>query len=229
MGALDADMMLRPDWPLILPAVDEGVKPDQAFDRDVAALINEAIKNHPSVLAAEAQARAADADVRQAEAEGLPKFSVTGQSSRNNQGIDAAQGTPFYAAVTQSNYIGVQVSVPLFEGFSRTYKVRQAEAQLEEKQARLEEARRKAATDFWSSYNELILSITVVENNVRLLDIAQKSFSAASRRYEAGAGTMLELLSAQTALADTKRESIRAETDYARRYNGSEALSLRRY
>ncbi len=214
MGALAADMVLRPDEAMTLPDVDDGLKPDETFRQSVAALIDEAVRRHPSVRAAEAQLKAAEATVRQTEAEGLPSLSLVGKSSRNNQPVSESLGLPTYRAMATDNYIGLQVTVPLFEGFARNYKVRQAKAQTEEQQFTVEETRRQVGLDVWTSYQTLRTSTENLLNSAKLLEIAQQSYTVAQHRYATGVGAMIELLNAQSALAGARRQRIQSLTDW---------------
>ena len=139
VGTLAADMVLSPDTPLRLPDVDDGVKADETFRTSAAALIEEAMTRNPSIRAAEAEMKAAQAEIRRTEAEGLPSLSITGKSSHSDQPSSQGLGFPWYRANQQNNYVGLQVSFPLFEGFTREYKILAAEAKMEEQKLVLEE------------------------------------------------------------------------------------------
>jgi len=214
MGTLASDMVLRPDAAMTLPDVDNGIKPDETFRQSVSALIDETVRRHPSVRAAEAQLKAAEATVRQTEAEGLPSVSLIGKSSRNNQPVSESLGLPTYHATATDNYIGLQVTVPLFEGFSRDYKVRQAKAQTEVQQFTVEEARQQVGLDVWTSYQTLQTATQNLANSAQLLEIAQRSYTVAQHRYATGVGAMIELLNAQSALASARRQRIQSLTDW---------------
>ncbi|MEA3085331.1 MAG: outer membrane protein, partial [Paraburkholderia sp.] len=111
-------------------------------------------------------------------------------------------------------YFGVQLQIPLFEGFGRTYQVRQAHAQVEMQQYTLDETRQQVGLDVWKSYQALQTGIENVENTAALLRIAQRSFDATKHRYAAGVGNILELLNAQSSLSDANRQRIQALTDW---------------
>lgn len=213
-GTLAADMSLRPDAEFVLPPVDRGMQPGQVFQQAVAALIDDAVKRHPTVLSAEAKVRAADAAIRQADAEGWPSISVVAKTSRSNEGIAEAQGFPFHPAIEQDNYVGLQVTIPLFEGFSRTYKVRQAEAEKASEEAALDDARRQVGLEVWTSYQALRGSTVILENSVHYLDVAERSYAVALRRYTSGAGAMLELLNAQSSLATARQQKVKSLGDW---------------
>jgi outer membrane protein len=213
-GTLAADLDLSPDVPLELPSVTDGVQPDAAFAESVGELIDEARHTHPGVMAAQAQVDAAAAKVSQTRAEGLPSLSLVSKYSRNNQPATLGLGIPEYPATGREWYVGVQLTIPFFEGFSRTYQVRQMQAQLEKQQDALDDARQQVGLEVWNSYQALESSTGTVKDSGTLLDVAQRSFVAAEHRYQAGVGNILELLNAQTALANAQQQRVQAFSDW---------------
>lgn len=214
LGTLAADLDLAPYLPIGLPAVADGVASSVEFNDSVVALIQEAKRTHPSVLVAEAQLEAADAKVQQVRAEGLPSLSLVARESRNNQAVSPVLGSSPLAARARDAYIGVQITVPLFEGLTRTYQIRQAGSQSEVQAAMVAEAKQKVALDVWSSFHALGTASENIVNSATLLDIAQQSYAAAQHRYLSGVGSILELLNAQASLAAAKKQRIQALTDW---------------
>ncbi|CAE6904209.1 hypothetical protein R69927_05572 [Paraburkholderia domus] len=214
LGTLASDMNLRPDQPITMPDADDGVVPDQDFAASVAAMIDEAQSAHPAIAAARAKLDAAIASEQQTRAEGLPNVSLVAKYSQNNQPASLGLGEPQFAAIGRDRYVGVQVQIPLFEGFSRSYKVRGAHAQVEVLQDTLDEARQQVGLDVWKSYQALQTNIQNMGNTATLKQIAQRSFDVAKHRYAAGVGNILELLGAQKALSEAKQQRIQALTDW---------------
>jgi outer membrane protein len=213
-GTLATDMDLSPDVPVALPVVTDGVQPDAAFTQSVGELIEDARRDHPTILAALAQADAAAAKVDQTRAQGLPNLSLVSKYSRDNQPASLGLGIPEYPASGHEWYVGVQVTIPLFEGFNRTYQIRQTQAQLEQQQDALDDARQQVGLEVWNSYQAVQTSTGSVKDSATLLDIAQRSFVAAQHRYQAGVGNILELISAQTALANAQQQRVQALADW---------------
>lgn len=214
LGTLASDMDLGPSVPITLPDVGDGVTPGVDFDESIAELIEQAKRSHPSVLAAQAQVEAAAAKVRQTRAEGLPSLSFVAKYSWNNQPTTLDIGFPQFAAHGHEWYLGFQVSIPIFEGFTRTYQIHQAEAQTELQRDTLNEVEQQVALDVWTSYQALQTSTHNLDNIAMLLDVAQRSYTAAERRYQVGVGNILELLNAQSSLAGAKKQRIQALTDW---------------
>jgi outer membrane protein len=214
LGTLASDMNLQPSAALTLPDVADGVAPDKEFGASVADLIEEAQRTHPIILAAKAQVDAARAKIDQTRAEGLPRVSLVAQYNYNNQPTSLQLGYPMFPATHNEWYLGLQMTIPIFEGFARTYQVRQADAQTELQRNMFDEVRQQVALDVWTRYQALQSATQNVTNSTTLLEISQRSYAAMQRRYYAGVGNILELLNAQSSLAHAKRQRIQALTDW---------------
>ncbi|SMG61216.1 TolC family protein [Paraburkholderia susongensis] len=214
VGTLAADMSLPPDTALTLPDVGDGVAADKDFRRSVSDLIKEAQHTHPDVLAAEGQVVAARARKDQVRAEGLPRVSFIAQYSYNNQPTSIQPYYPVFPTTHREWYLGIQVTIPIFEGFARTYLVREAEAQTELQTDTLDEVRQQVGLEVWASYQALQSTTSNLDNTATLLSLATHSYEAARKRYQMGVGNILELLNAQASLARAKRQRIQALTDW---------------
>ncbi|SPS02337.1 TolC family protein [Cupriavidus taiwanensis] len=214
VGTLAADMNLSPDVPLTLPGVGDEVRTDAQFTQAVGELIEGARQAHPSVMAAEAQVDAAAARVDQTRAEGMPSLGLVSRYSLNNQPATLGLGVPSFPATGRDWYVGIQLTIPLFEGFGRLYRIHQAQAQLERENDGLDAARQQVGLEVWSSYQAVRTATDSVKYSATLLDTAQQSFNAAEHRYQAGVGNILELLNAQTALANAKQQRVQALADW---------------
>ncbi|WP_230380849.1 TolC family protein [Burkholderia ubonensis] len=214
LGTVASDMNRNPTQSIVIPDVLDGATPDRDFVDSVAALISAAEHTHPSVAAARAQLEAAVAKEEQVRAEGLPTVSFIGKYSRNNQPATLGLGQPPFPASGRDWYFGVQIQVPLFEGFSRVYRAREAHAQVEVQQYTLDKTKQQVSLDVWKTYQSLQTDTQNLQNTDALLQIARRSFDAARHRYAAGVGNILELLNAQSSLSDANRQRIQALTDW---------------
>ncbi|MFM0649862.1 TolC family protein [Paraburkholderia bryophila] len=214
IGTLASEMGLDPSVPIVVPEVTAGAQPDKVFSESVGELIDDVKRSHPSVLAAQAQFEAARAKVAQTRDEGLPNVSIVAKYSRNNQPASLGLGIPSFPATGHDAYIGVQVTIPLFEGFSRHYQIRQAEAEAEHQLDVASETRQQVALDVWTTYQALRTATENAAHSAIILDIARLSFDAAEERYRAGVGNILELLNTQTSLAMARQRRVQALTDW---------------
>lgn len=215
LGRLASDMGLAPDTALAVPAATDVQPPDRSYGDSVAQLIDVVTRTHPGILAAQGQLDAANAKVAQTRAEGLPSVSLVAKYSHNNQPASLGLGIPTYPATGHDAYIGVQVTIPFFEGFGRHYQVRQAEAEAGRQQAVMDETVERVQLDVWTSWQTLRTATQNATHTEAALKNARLAFEAAGQRYEHGVGSILELLNTQAALATARGKRIEALTDWS--------------
>ncbi|HEX5392173.1 MAG TPA: TolC family protein [Rhodocyclaceae bacterium] len=186
--------------PIVIAATEQS-QPPESFERNLEALVTEARRQRPDLLAAEAQVAAADASINAARAAHLPSISLGFSAS------DQKTGT---LPDLRSGSVGVTLSVPLFSGFATTYKVEQAQAQKEVREAQADRLRLQVAQDVWSAWQSLQTSTQSVRTTADLIASAEQSDKVARGRYAAGVGTLLEMLNAQSALASARQQRVQA-------------------
>ena len=211
-GSLANAIALSPDTPLTLDSVDDTVQSGETFQRSVSQLMAEAERSHPAIVAAEQELKAAQAGVTQARAQGRPTIKFVAQYNQNNEPVQLGLGLPHYPATGHDGYVGLQVSVPIFSGFATTYQVRQAQAQVDQQSVAVDKAKQQVALQVWTSYQNLQTDQKNLANTAQLQAIAREAWESAQRRYRSGIGTILELLSTQTALAQARQQRVEALT-----------------
>ena len=201
---LDANMSV-----MLIPSRDNlsgATRKDEPvdFERDIAALIENAKRNRPDLQAAEATLKAAEASADAARAAGKPSIFVTAASNQTNSaGVN-----------THGSSLGVSLSVPLFSGYAPTYRIRAAEALIESRKAQMERVRLQVALDVWTAWQNLLTASQNRRTTADLLSSAEQSERVALGRYKAGAGIMLDLLNAQTTLASARQQQIQADLNW---------------
>ena len=198
-GALANMLGLDADQSIVLAAANTTAIPT-SFDRDVAALIEEARLRRPDLQAAAAQVKAAQAGVDAARASGKPSVSLTASTNQTSSAGITSHGSS----------VGLNVSVPLFSGFAPTYRIRAAEAQVEAQTAQLERLRLQVALDVWTAYQNLTTATQSLRTTADLLNSAEQSERVAFGRYKAGVGSILDVLNAQSALAGARQQRIQS-------------------
>jgi outer membrane protein len=165
-------------------------------------LMQEAMRQRPDLEAARSQVSSAIEDITTARAVGRPSIAL---AASRNRILDT--GTPL------QNYsqVGLTVTVPIFTGFSVGYGVRQSQATLEQREASAEQVRLQVTVDVWKGYYGLDSAIKQLSASATLLKTAQTNQEVAIGRFKAGVGTILDLLTAQTAEAQALQARISAE------------------
>ena len=185
---------------------DDANLPDTSFVKGVDELLDLAQKAHPELAAARARLSSARARIAVADRAYLPTLSLNAVRSTSDRRYDSA--TP--ALDQNDRSVSVQLSVPIFDGFSRHYQGLAARAELEQADAELRGVEQKVALEVWQAYQTLQTQTQTLDSTQKLLGYASKSLEVAQGRYKAGVGSTLELLEAQRAMADAAQQRINA-------------------
>jgi outer membrane protein len=186
--------------------VPKGEIPFNEILEKVDAYLAQAEKQRPDLAAARARTRKAEAHVQTVQAKRYPSFNVT-----------ANWGTIYYdtIGVSGNSYAGtIQLSFPIFTGFSQHYGVVQAQAEEKAARALLESTNQQVVLEVWTSYFNLKTAEQRVRTSEDLLKSATESYQVALGRYKGGVGTILDLLSAQSALQSARAQRVQANSDW---------------
>ncbi|QBP76186.1 TolC family protein [Herbaspirillum huttiense] len=174
------------------------------LEQNLPGWLQSARQYHPAILAARGQVEAAREKVRVAVADGLPTLDMT--ASRYINGRPNQPGS----RGDRDTVVGLNLTIPIFDGFANGYKVDGAQAQLEMREAELREVQAQVLGDIATTYAEATTALRSMASARGLLEAAQRSVESVRRKYDTGAADIVEMLNAQTALADAELERIRA-------------------
>jgi outer membrane protein len=165
----------------------------------------------PEVRRAMAELEAAEAGLALAQASGGWRVTLDARAAQNL--------TP---STSTTWSVSGAVSVPLADAGRTAAAVAEAQATLAAARARIETARLAAQQQSLQAYLNLLSARARIESARAGLLFAQESLRLAQGRYAAGAGTLLEVTDAQTALVTAEQALANAEFDEL-----AAALSLR--
>lgn len=179
-----------------------------------------AIQNHPAIQAAQFNIQASEMNVERARAANKGTLDLTGGVTYDlNQPIDGSDRT---AANVSLGY-----DVPLVTGGRNESLVRQANAELEQRQAQLQDAARsirQAVALAWSQLEVARASIRASRQEIRAAQIALEGVQEEARL---GARTTLDVLDAEQDVLDAQSNLAAAERDeYVAAYNLISAIGL---
>lgn len=180
--------------------------PIDDISKDVQAMIQLGLKARPELLSVRAEALAAVAHARSVQAERFPTIEA-----------EAGYDRLYYLGPgSQSNNYSTSLFIrfPLFDGFSRKFNAQQARAEAESAKARAASLQQQIGLQVWRSYFALDTAAEQIRATKKLLESAEQSFDVASGRYREGVGTILDVLTAQTALEDAKAQDVRSRTGW---------------
>ncbi len=175
--------------------------PDENFARDVARMIDEARKKRPDLAAAEAQIKAAQSNAEAINASGKPSLSLSADLNYSDTTVSA----PF-----RSSALGLTLNVPLFTGYNTTYRIQAAREQGAARVAQRDRINQQIALEVWQAYQSLLTETQSLKSSGDLVASAAESERVAMGRYKAGAGNILDVLTAQSALAGARQQNVQA-------------------
>jgi multidrug efflux system outer membrane protein len=163
-----------------------------------AGMPSELLTRRPDVYMAEANMRAANADLTVARAALLPNFTLTAAGGVQNPALNAAVTT--LSGVGPTLNLGASLSQVIFDGG----RLRAARAEAQAKQEELVTAYRAAILGALVDVENALSAIQHLDDARALqeenLNQSERAFEGASLRYKAGSGDFLTVLEAQRTL-----------------------------
>lgn len=195
-GALNAAMGRPAETPLEIAPSTENVP-----GVDVEAAIGRALEQRPDARAAREREAVQRARVGVAQAAFGPKARVTaGYGVRDSDFVP--QDPDWYAAIN--------IDVPLFDGNATRHRVASANAEVRKQQAETAAIVNTIRQEVWSTGTTLEQRREAVVAAEAARREAAEAVRLATARYEAGAGTINDLLDAEAALLDADTQIVRA-------------------
>jgi outer membrane protein len=204
-GALALSLGLPANLPYDIDSA-AGKMPVTPVADSVDALIARAVQTRPDLAAAQAEFQVAQSQIAAARANRLPSLTLNGTGGRTYTSTLPQGG---------NNYtVSLGLRIPLFAGFSRVYDQEQAEALSDAARARAGALSQQVVFEVFSSYHALQTAARRVRTTDDLIASAEQSSEVALGRYRAGVGSVLDLLSAQSALADARAQQVLARLEW---------------
>lgn len=164
-------------------------------------LIARAIAVRPDLAAAQAEIKSAQASVTVAQSAGLPTLSLFATPEYFHSAVAGTEHDTVY---------GLNLSVPLFSGFTTTYQVHLAKAELESAITQSNQIQNQVSLDVFQAYTALITAEDALAAAEDLLKSAQASAQVALGRYKAGVGDILDVLSTNATLVSAQDQEIQS-------------------
>jgi outer membrane protein len=137
----------------------------------------------------------------------LPKLDLVGSyGASDNRSVFGFQGD------TQT--IGVQLNVPLFEGGAVNSRTRQASFEYEASKENLNSVKRSVKRQVNNTYRSILTNISRIEALKATVTSAASALEASEAGFEVGIRTMVDVLGEQRNVYRAKRDLSRARYDY---------------
>ncbi len=204
-GALALSLGLPANLPYDVDS-SAGQVPVAVLADSVETLIATAIQARPDLAAAQADFESSRAQISVARANRLPSLVLNGNGGRTYT-TSLPQGGNNYT-------LSLGLRIPLFAGFSRIYDQNEAVALADAAAARADALGQQVVFEVFSSYYALQTAARRVRTSEDLITSAEQSSEVALGRYRAGVGSVLDLLAAQSALADARAQQVLARLEW---------------
>lgn len=96
--------------------------------------------------------------------------------------------------------VGLNISVPIFDGFARDARIKRAQLQLQQTQNELESLQLTIDRDVTQALNNYRSSLATLDAQKRNIELAEQVYNQSKLKREQGLGSTLEITSAQTDL-----------------------------
>lgn len=182
--------------------------PAEKIGKNVDELIELAQKERASINVSRANLMERESNLKAKKADPLPKLSGNGNYGwlRNRSLGDSTY------------YGGVSVEVPIFHGFSYKNAIRQARSEVESAKAMLKKDQEQVMLEVWSGYYDFKTAWEQLKSSDAMLKSASESYDASLERYKAGVADIVELLNAQSTLAEARAQLIDARMNLYNSY-----------
>jgi outer membrane protein len=178
--------------------------PVQSIAQSVDSLVDEAVNHRPDLASFRATAREQHANIAVARGNWLPQITLGATGSQTFYSQNQAQ----LNGHTWTLQAGV--SIPLFSGLQNYYDIFQAKELARAADANAEYQRDLVVYQVFTSYYNLRTATAQVKSSRDLLASAQTNYDVALGKYKQGVGAILDLLTAEAALASARATEAQA-------------------
>jgi outer membrane protein len=176
---------------------------------DLPQALAAALQHRPELQQAAGQVALQKQNIVVARSGYLPEISVFGSYGARN--------TLFGTSIDDTLHgwtVGARAAWPLFDGMLTRGRLEQARAGLARAELDLEDVRRSIELEVRQAFSDYLQALELIAAQQRTVEQAVESLRLAEARFQAGAATQLDVLSAQTALTEARSNTAEALHDY---------------
>ena len=193
-----------------------------------SAVFAQAENVHPSVTAARYSLEASRRDLKVAQANNWPTLSLSASYSNSYYHIFDEENASFgrQLDLNGSEYIGLSLSIPIFNRFQTRNSIRQSRLNVAQSQQSLLLARQNLRKEIEQAYSNALNARFNLASAQKAASAATISYRYAFDSYSAGRGTQLDLQNAQTQMLKARQDALQSKYEFLIRmkildyYNG---------
>ncbi|MCQ2914711.1 MAG: TolC family protein [Alphaproteobacteria bacterium] len=186
-------------------------EPDSSIDISVIdpyeVLLESALKNRADIKASKAQVAQSKAILDQRKANDTATINLNAGTSAQDNFLRPPENKVY------TSQAGINLNVPIFTGFNNTYKIRQAEHNVNRAVASLKTLENQVEKKLWETYQSYLTSEKSYQASLVMLTSATQNQNVAIGAYKAGRGDILSVLEANEKMADALTSKTNAYYD----------------
>ena len=236
------ELQLSADFDVVAPVIDNVVTEYMSSVQPPQTVYNNAVQIKPVIKAQELQVQSAEKTLAIAKSGYYPTLSLSmgiGSSYYylygKNYTVDPTTGKPvlmknesFSSQINNkmNEYIGLNLSIPIFSRFSVRNQVRNARFNIENQQLALENAKKSLYKEIETAYLNAVSSQEKYKAAQEAIKSTSESFNYAKERYDTGKSTVFEFNDARSKYIQSQSQEVQAKYDFIFRtkildfYNG---------
>jgi len=191
-AALAQLMGFSPDMPVQVADIDDKTLAKDPFGGRVQGLMEEAKEKRHDLLASRDSLKSSEASY-----EALKRSDLATITATTNMGVTNDSAHIFNPSGTRTQGIGVNVSIPIFTGFSQTYNEHAAEKSLEAQRESLITTERNVEASVWNSWHNYETAKISWKTSQDQIASAIQLKDVALGQYKEGLNSILDVLNAQ--------------------------------
>ncbi|RZU35195.1 TolC family protein [Edaphobacter modestus] len=209
-GDLSTTLGLPPNSQYHVQDVNDLTIPE-ALTESVDQAIDRAFEQRPDLMQQVASLRAADASLTTSRSTYLPTLAFSGIGGLQ-RGYGRQDLLPDTYARGETWNVQLALQWDLFDGARREHRIAEAKAKQARAKADIDLLRDQVSDEVWAAYSNARTALRQRQAASALLQSADRSYTAAVRSYDLGLRNLLDVVSAQRALAQARTADVTART-----------------
>lgn len=196
----DGFAIVRPDLATVSIASPAGLTPD--------AIYAEALGIKPEIAAQQLRLKGTEHSIKIAQAANLPTLSLSGGLGTNYYTTSGFKSDDFGTQIKNnfSQYIGLNLSIPIFNRFQTRNNIRNARIQQENQQLTLDNTKKTLYKEIQQVYYNALNAQTKEQSSEEALQSTKDAFQLMQAKYENGKATITEF-------NESKNNYLKSESD----------------
>lgn len=168
----------------------------------------------PAVRAEQLRLDASDKTIAIAKASYMPSLSLSAGLGTNYYSNYGGKGFWDQMNDNFSQYVGLSLSVPIFNRFSTRNQVRSAQLNRTAQQVRLRQVQQQLYKEIQQAWNGAVAARAKYDASLMAASAAQDAFELVQAKYENGKSTITEFNESRTQMLKTRSDAIQATYEY---------------